>query len=96
MQFEFQCRSLERSRGTSREVRLLQQKIEFEFELDFRESTPTRAMQAGMILGPTKWQARSEMISIGESFFGPFSLVVSTAICRPVTPSAHTKNVKPH
>jgi hypothetical protein len=30
----------ELSRGISREVRLLQQKIEFEFELDFRESTP--------------------------------------------------------
>jgi hypothetical protein len=30
----------ELSRGIPREVRLLQRKVEFEFELDFRESTP--------------------------------------------------------
>jgi hypothetical protein len=42
----------------------LQQKIEFEFELDFRESTPTRAMRTRMILGSDKMQALSEMISI--------------------------------
>jgi hypothetical protein len=48
-------------------VRLLQQKIEFEFELDFRESTPytpTRAMRARMIVGSDKMAGISEMISI--------------------------------
>jgi hypothetical protein len=54
----------ELAHGISPEVRLLQQKIEFEFELDFRESTPYPRHASGMILGSAKWQALSEMISI--------------------------------
>jgi hypothetical protein len=52
------------SHRISREVRLLQRKIEFEFELDFRESTRTRATRATMILGSDKVAGTSEMFSI--------------------------------
>jgi hypothetical protein len=57
---------LQLSHGSSREVRLLHQKIEFEFELDFRESTPYPPAQCEResFSASTKWQALSEMISI--------------------------------